>query len=164
MRALLLALMLVTAPATARYRLGFYAHEHGGDFPHALITVKGAPDAGGTAVDTNFGFTAKTISPAILTGSVAGRVEAEKPSYLAHSQLQFSLSITDAQYAALQAVVARWSTPPGSTYSLNKHNCVSFVAEALQALGINAPLERALIKHPKAYFESVMKANPALKP
>ncbi len=157
-------LMLCTSPSRAEYVVSFYSHEYSADFPHSFVTIKGAPDGGGPLVDADYGFTAKAVTPAIMMGSVPGEVENPKPNYVAHSQKQFSLTIHDAQYAALMTIVNRWRVKPGSDYNLNKHNCVSFVGEIAQTIGLKATLDRTLIKHPKAFLESVMRANPSLKP
>ena len=73
----LLALLLLgfQTPASAAVEIAFYSREMGGNnFPHAFVTLKGIVDATGEEVDTSLGFTAKTVTPAILFGSVAGEV------------------------------------------------------------------------------------------
>ena len=161
---LLATLAFSTAPAHADYIVSFFAHEHSGDFPHAFITISGAPKGSGAHVEESYGFTVKTLTPAILMGSAPGKVENESAHYIKTSQKQFSLNISDAQYAALKGVVARWQVQPDSVYNLNKHNCVSFVADIAKTLGLSADIPKGLIKHPKAYLETVMRANPSLKP
>ena len=92
----------------------FWSHELGNSFPHAFFTLRGVPDAGGAPVDVNYGFTAKSISPAILMGSVAGRLDIAKPGYMRGSDAQFSVVLTDAQYAEVLALVARWDEEPAT--------------------------------------------------
>ena len=115
----------VALPAHAAVRISFWSHEFGNSFPHAFVSVRGTPDAGGPPVDTTYGFTAKTISPAILFGAVPGRVEPLKLNYMQGSDAQFSVVLTDEQYAQVLALVAAWSEKTGdATYRLNDRNCV----------------------------------------
>ncbi|MBR7540486.1 hypothetical protein KC221_30330, partial [Mycobacterium tuberculosis] len=75
------------------------------------------PDAGGAPVDTNVGFTAKSVSPALLMGPVAGKLDIAKPGYVAGSDAQFSVIMSDAQYEAVLRLVDGWSEgKPDSVY------------------------------------------------
>jgi hypothetical protein len=153
---------LVSAPARADIAVTFYSHDLGSSFPHAFFTVKGTPDRGGAAVDTNFGFTAKSVSPAILMGSVVGEVESVKPSYIAKSDRRFSIRIDDARYDALMAVVAKWRAIPGKSYDLGTRNCVHFVGEAARAVGLTVAFDKKLMKKPKTFLLNVLRLNPGL--
>ncbi len=157
-------LAFIAAPVHAEYLITFFAHDYPLDFPHAFVVIKGTADGGGAPVDAAYGFTAKAVTPGVFFGSVPGEVETPTRGYIARSQKQFALPISDAQFATVMSIVARWRTRPGSNYNLNKHNCVSFVAEIGQSLGLNAKLDPSLAKHPKAYLESVIKANSSLRP
>ncbi len=159
--ALLLALGL-PLPAQAGVTITFWSHEFGNSFPHAFITLRGVPDAGGPAVDANYGFTAKAITPAILWGTVAGKVEPSKLSYIAGSDAQFAVELTDLQYAAVLRLVAAWDEKTGDgRYNLNKRNCVHFVKEAARIAGL-ADLDRPkLMKKPRSYLLSIGAANKA---
>ncbi len=46
------------------------------------------------------------------------------------SDVQFSLVLTDAQYAAVLALVREWARRGDTRYNLNRRNCVHFVQEA----------------------------------
>lgn len=155
-------LWLVPAQARADILVTFYSHDFGSSFPHAFFTVKGTPDRGGESVDTNYGFTAKSVTPAILMGSVAGEVESVKPSYIASSDVRFSLRIDDARYDALMAVVAKWRAIPGKSYNLDKRNCVHFIGEAAQAVGLKVVFDRKLMKKPKSFLLNVQQLNPGM--
>ena len=74
--ALLLVLLLAFLPAHAHAQVvaTFYSHDFGDHFPHAFIKLKGKVESSGEVVDTNYGFTAVTVSPAILMGSVKGMI------------------------------------------------------------------------------------------
>jgi hypothetical protein len=47
-----------------------------------LPALKGTPYAGGDPVDANYDFTAKVATPAILLGTVGGKIEDSKPGYM----------------------------------------------------------------------------------
>lgn len=159
---MILALFLLPTPAAAQVVLSFYSHELGSSFPHAFVVLKGKTEEG-RVVDTNFGFTAKTLTPAILMGSVRGVVETSKPSYIASSDRQFSVQIDDRKYQDVLAVVERWRTRPGKSYNLNKSNCIHFVGEIAQAVGLKVVFEKALIKKPRSFLLSLVSLNPGLK-
>ena len=122
---MILALFLLPTPAAAQVVLSFYSHELGSSFPHAFVVLKGKTEEG-RDVDTNFGFTAKTLTPAILMGSVRGVVETSKPSYVASSDRQFSVQLDDRKYKDVLAVVERWRTRPGkqSGHFFGRHICM----------------------------------------
>jgi len=155
---MILALFLLPTPAAAQVVLSFYSHELGSSFPHAFVVLKGKTEEG-RDVDTNFGFTAKTLTPAILMGSVRGVVETSKPSYVASSDRQFSVQLDDRQFKDVLAVVERWRTRPGKSYNLNKSNCIHFVGEVAQAVGLKVVFEKALIKKPRSFLLSLVTLN-----
>jgi hypothetical protein len=159
---MILALFLLPTPAAAQVVLSFYSHELGSSFPHAFVVLKGKTEEG-RDVDTNFGFTAKTLTPAILMGSVRGVVETSKPSYVASSDRQFSVQLDDRQFKDVLAVVERWRTRPGKSYNLNKSNCIHFVGEVAQAVGLKVVFEKALIKKPRSFLLSLATLNPWVK-
>lgn len=161
----LLALLLTFAPAHARAEIiaTFYSHDFGDHFPHTFFTLKGTVDATGEVVDTNYGFTAKSVSPAILFGSVNGMIETKDAKYVADSNAHFTLKLDDAQYNALIAHVEKWRTLPGKSYNLNKQNCVHFVMEAAVLLGLNVNRKSKFFKKPKSFVLEMMTLNPDLK-
>ncbi len=160
-----LALFAAALPGLARAEIvvAFYSHELGSTFPHAFVTVKGTSETG-AAVDTNYGFTAKSVSPAILMGSVAGEIELLTPKYVASSDKQFAVRISDAQHAALLVVVEKWRNRPGKSYNLDKANCIHFVGEIAMALGLKVVFEKKLIKKPRGFLRSLIALNPWVKP
>ena len=161
----LLALILwlcLALPAHAAVTITFWSHELGNSFPHAFITLRGRPDAGGPAVDANYGFTAKSVTPALLFGSVPGEVEPAKPNYIAGSDAQFSVVLTDAQYAEILKLIAAWDEKTGDGhYNLNNRNCVHFVKEAARIAGLTDLDRPGLMKRPRSYLQSVEAANEA---
>lgn len=72
-------------PASVRAEVvaTFYSHDFGAYFPHAFVRLQGKVDSTGEAVDTNYGFTAVNVSPAILMGPVKGIVETRPAHYVA---------------------------------------------------------------------------------
>ena len=154
---------LMPGGAAARVVVGFYSHDFGSSFPHAFVTVKGTLDRGGPAIDTNYGFTAKSVTPAILMGPVAGVLESVEAKYVEKSDRQFQVTLSDDQYDALITLVAKWRALPGKSYSLNKRNCVHFVMEAAVLLGLSVNRKSKLFKKPKSFVLEMMTLNPDLK-
>lgn len=161
--AFLLLLWGLASSAAAAVTVRFYSRELGGNnFPHAFIVVEGTLDATGERVHGSYGFTAKAITPAILLGSVAGEVIEQSPGYIANSERQFALRVSDAQYRAVMAVVQRWRELPQPSYNLNRRNCIHFVAAIAEALGLTVDYPRALMKRPRSYLQRLRSLNPRL--
>ena len=154
-------LALVPLPALAAVTMAFWSRDFDGNyFPHAYFTLRGVPDAGGPAIDANYGFTARSVSPALLFGNVGGKVEAAKRPYMEGSHVRFAVVLTDAQYAQVLALVRGWDQKTGnSTYNLGKRNCVHFVREAALIAGLSADFPK-LMKKPGSFLTAVATANP----
>ncbi len=147
-------------PAQAAVTITFWSHELGNSFPHAFFTLRGIPDAGGPPVDANAGFTAKSVSPALLMGPVAGKLDIARPGYIASSDAQFSVVMSDTQYNAVLRLVDAWSEgKPDSVYRLSDHNCVTFVKEAARIVGLTGLDQPKLMKKPRSYLKAVSAAN-----
>ena len=152
----------LTTPARAEVIVSFYSHDFGDRFPHAFIVMKGKLDATGELVDSSYGFTATSVSPAILFGSVKGKVEASEPDYIAKSDRQFDVTVDDATYARVMAKVAEWRDREQPSYSLNKRNCVHFVMELAEVVGLKVDRKSKLFKKPKSFLIEVRGLNPEL--
>ncbi|MFL0416331.1 hypothetical protein ACH0CP_03960 [Sphingomonas sp. 179-I 2A4 NHS] len=160
--ALALLLSLAALPAHAQVVITFWSHEFGNHFPHAFFTLRGTPEAGGEPVDLNYGFTAKAVTPAILFGPVPGGIDVAKRSYMEASDAQFSLVLTDAQYAAILRLVDEWDDKKGDgTYRMNTRNCVHFTQEAARRAGLVTLDFPHLMKRPHSFLKAVAKANAA---
>jgi hypothetical protein len=160
--ATLLLFLAATLPAQAAVTITFWSHELGNSFPHAFITLRGVPDAGGAPVDVNYGFTARSVTPAILLGPVAGTLDVATPKYVAGSTAQFALQLTDARYADILALIALWGGPgEAGRYRLNGHNCVDFVKEAARRAGLTDVERPRLMKRPRSYLKAIALANAA---
>ena len=160
------ALLLGLFPATARadIEVGFWTRELGLELPHAFFTIKGIVD--GKPVEETYGFTAKTITPALLWGPVPGRIDIATKGYMADSHKLYTVTVPDAAYARLRALVDRYSAKPGSIYRMNERNCVHFTAEAAAAVGLRLPDGKGMMKRPTSYMLAVAAANkdfPTLK-
>ncbi|HEX4873749.1 MAG: hypothetical protein ACK4SJ_02305 [Sphingorhabdus sp.] len=159
----LLFVSMVPGQSRAEVVATFYSHDFGDHFPHAFIKLKGKVDATGEVVDTNYGFTAVSVSPAILMGSVKGMIETKDAKYVSKSNPHFSLRLNDAEYRKLIAHVESWRNIPGKSYSLNKRNCVHFVMEAAALLGLSVNRKSKFFKKPKSFVLEMMQLNPSLK-
>ena len=160
--ALLWALVLAfaAAPASAAVDITFYSKELGSSFPHAFVTMKGKLDRDGRAIAEDYGFSAKTISPAILMGKVKGEVTSDhNEDYVKGSEKHFTVTLSDTEYDAVMAAVERWRTAKQPSYDLGKANCVHFVGELAAALGMQAAPAKGLMKKPGGFLDSVTVAN-----
>lgn len=152
--------LFAALPASAQVTVTFWSQEFGQNFPHAFFQVRGVPEAGGEPVDAYFGFTAKAITPAILWGTVAGRIDRPTPGYVQKSNAHFSLTVSDAQYNALLALVREWDDKLGDgDYNLNRRNCVHFIAEAMRRAGLEVVEEKKLMKKPRSFTQSIAAMN-----
>lgn len=162
---LLLLVVAAPAPAFAAVEIAFYSRELGANnFPHAFVVLKGSLDSTGEQVDTSLGFTAHSVTPAILLGSVRGEVVVEGERQIARSDRQFALTITDEQYRAAMAVVERWRNLPQPSYNLNRRNCVYFVSEIAVAIGLRVEITQRLSKRPRTFLQGLRALNPQLAP
>ena len=148
--------------ANAEVVATFYSHDFGDHFPHGFVTLKGTVDATGEVVDTNYGFTAVSVSPAILMGSVKGMIETKDAKYIASSKPHFTVKLSDAEHARFMAFVDQWRSLPGKSYNLGTRNCVHFVLEAAALLGLNVNRKSRFFKKPKSFILEVMNLNPGL--
>lgn len=150
--ALVLAGALAATPAIAAVEIAFHSRELGGSFPHAFIRLTGALDASGEPVDIAYGFTARAVSPAILFGPVSGEIFVESEARVRSSDRQFHLTLTDEQYRIVMTVVDEWRNRPQPSYSLNRANCIHFVAAVAAALGLNVELVPRLMRRPRSFL------------
>jgi len=162
---LALLYLCVHGPASAAVEIAFYSRELGGNnFPHAFVALRGRLDSTGEAVDASYGFTAHTVTPAILFGSVRGEVQVEGERQIARSDRQFALTLSDERYRAVMAVVESWRSRPQPSYNLNRANCVHFVAELARAAGLRVENAAQLMKRPRSFLQHVRGLNPQLAP
>jgi len=158
----MLALSLAAAPASAAVEISFHSKDFGTTFPHAFVVLRGTVDATGEAVDANYGFTVRhLIGPSVLFGRVQGTIETVGDDFVEHSHRHFALILTDAQYSEVLALVERWRALPQPSYSLDRRNCVTFVAEVATVLGLQAETQ-GLMRRPRAFLDRVRQRNAGL--
>lgn len=159
-----LALVLALAAAGAAHAgitISFYSHGWGMGqgliyFPHAFVLIERTGDDGKPS-DETYGYTAVAQDPSVLMRPTPGEVIPEDPVYLKKSTLHFTLQITEAQYEALKAKVAAWAAPASPLYNLNGHNCITFVAELADVLGLRTPPPTG--RDPGRFLEAVRQLN-----
>jgi hypothetical protein len=155
-----LLLALLPTPSWAAVRITFYSKELGASFPHAFVIMEGTLDRDGRRIGEDYGFTAKTISPAILWGKVKGEVITDHTeSYIAGSDRHFTLTLSDAEYDRVMATVARWRAHKQPSYDLDRQNCVHFVADIAAGIGLQPQPRKGLMKKPRSFLESLIEAN-----
>jgi hypothetical protein len=155
-----LLLLLGTVPAAAAVRITFYSKELGASFPHAFITLAGTLDRSGERIDKDYGFSAKTISPAILWGAVGGEViDNHGANYIAASDRHFSLMLSDADYDKVMGTIARWRALAQPSYDLGTRNCIHFVADVAASLGMQAAVPKKLVKKPRSFLDTLTEEN-----
>lgn len=150
------------AQALAAVEIAFYSREFGSTFPHAFVALSGTVDETGEVVDASYGFTARSVTPALLFGSVSGEIVVEGPEQIARSDRQFAVTLTDDQYRAVMRVVETWRNREQPSYNLNRRNCVHFVGEVAEAAGLRVEYVRRLMKRPRSFLEHVLSLNPRL--
>jgi hypothetical protein len=161
----LFAALLLPLPAAAQVMLSFQSFNgsmFGGRFPHTFVVLEGTLDATGAKVFENYGYSAKTVSPAVLSGPVEAIVMSEKAKYVTSTNRHFTVPISDATYWAIRAEVAKWRDAPGKTYRLDENNCIHFVGRIAELAGIRVDYPKKLIRRPKAWLNHIAAINPQL--
>ena len=99
----LLALFAWAQPALANVTVSFHSFNGSmffGRYPHTFVVFDGVLD-GGQKVHENFGFTAKSVTPAILSGPVEGEIWIEQEKWIARTNTHFAVTVDDATYDRL---------------------------------------------------------------
>ena len=162
---LLLAALLLPFPAAAQVLLSFQSFNgsmFGGRYPHTFIVLHGTLDGSGARVEENYGYSAKSASPAVLTGPVEAIVMVEKLKYVTTTNRHFTVPISDATYWRIKQEVAAWRDAPGKTYRLDSHNCIHFVGRMAELAGLKVDYPKDLMRKPKAWLNHVTALNPQL--
>jgi hypothetical protein len=162
---LLLTALLLPLPAAAQVLLSFQSFNgsmFGGRFPHTFVVLRGTLDATGEKVEENYGYSAKSASPAVLAGPVEAIVMVEKAKYVTTTNRHFTVPISDATYWRIKEEVAAWRVAPGKTYRLDTHNCIHFVGRMAELAGLKVDYPKNLMRKPKAWLNHVTGLNPQL--
>jgi hypothetical protein len=163
---LFLAILFVFAqPASAKVEVSFHSFNGSlffGRYPHTFVVFKGKLDDTGQTVDENFGFTAKHVGPAILTGPVEGEIYVERPKWIAKTNDHFTVTVDDATYRKMRAEVDFWGNHPGKFYDLDHNNCISFVGKIAEMAGLKVDFPHDLMRKPRAWLNHLAELNPQL--
>lgn len=130
-----------------------------GRYPHAFVVLEGKDDSG-NPVSENYGFTAKRVTPAILSGPVEHLITTEKAKYIASTNRHFTIELTDAQHRRIQQEVAAWRSQPGKYYDLDSRNCIHFVGRIAELAGLKVSYPRSMLRKPRAWLDHIAAMNP----
>ncbi len=162
---LTLLALLWSPAALAEVLLSFHSFNGsmlGGRYPHTFIVLEGTLEATGDAVNENYGFTAKRVTPAILSGPVVHDVTVEKSKYIASTNRHFTIPLSDAQYWRIRQEVDAWRDAPGKYYDLDTRNCIHFVGRMAGLVGLQVDYPQKMLRRPKAWLNHVSALNPQL--
>ena len=154
-------LLLFAQPASAAVEMTFYSREFGSQFPHGFVTLVGTPDRGGERIEANYGFTATHVTPALLFGSVRGKIDSAGDGYIRNSDAHFAVTLTDSEFDSVTATVERYRAQRQPSYNLNRRNCVHFLADIAAAIGMTVETPRRLMRRPGAFTETLIRRNRA---
>lgn len=163
----LVLLAALLAPSTAAAEVEVHFHSFNGSvllgrYPHTFVVFEGALEDG-TPVNENYGFTARKISPAILTGPVEHMVYVEKPKYIRSTNRHFTITVDDQTYRRMRTEVDAWRNAPGKFYDLDTRNCIHFVGEIAKLGGLKVEYPDNMLRKPKAWLNHVTRLNPKLR-
>ena len=133
-----------------------------GRYPHTFIVLEGTLEGNGQAINENYGFSAKRASPAVLRGPVEHTILIEKAKWLTKTNRHFSVTITDAKYHEIKALMVRWRDAPGKYYDLDTRNCIHFVGEIGKLVGLNVTYPENMLRRPKKWLNHITTLNPQL--
>jgi hypothetical protein len=160
-----LALVAFAQPAAAKVEVEFRSFNGSmffGRYPHTFVIFKGTLDGTGQAINENFGFTAKHVTPAILTGPVEGEIWIEEAKWIAKTNRHFAVTVDDATYHKMRAEVEFWDKHPGKVYNLDSNNCIHFVGKMAQMVGLKVDYPKDLLRKPRAWLNHIAALNPQL--
>ena len=164
--ALICASLAVSAhPAEAKVRVSFHSFNGSvlfGRYPHTFVVFEGTLDETGQKVDENFGFTAKSVGPAILNGPVEHLIWVEEAKWIGKTNRHFTLTVDDATYRKMRAEVEAWRNAPGKYYDLDTRNCIHFVGRMAELVGLKVAYPKNMLRRPKAWLNHVTGLNPQL--
>ena len=161
----LVALFAFAQPAEAKVRVSFQSFNGSvlfGRYPHTFVVFDGTLDDTGEKVYENFGFSAKTVSPAVLTGPVKQEIYVEKEKWITKTNRHFTITVDDATYRKMRAEVEAWRSHPAKLYDLDKNNCIHFVGKMAQLAGLKVDYPKELLRKPRAWLNHISALNPQL--
>lgn len=133
-----------------------------GRYPHTFVVLEGTLDATGQRVDENFGWSAKSVTPAVLSRPVKHMILVEEPRMIRKTNRHFSVTLSDDQYRRIKAMVTEWRDQPGNYYSLASRNCIHFVGEIARIAGLKIAYPDDMLRKPKQWLNHLATLNPKL--
>lgn len=162
--ALILALAW-SGPAFAEVQIHFHSFNGSvlwGRYPHTFVVLEGTLDETGRVINENYGFSARRVTPAILSGPVEHMVLAESEKNVASTNRHFSITLSDAEYIKVIKLVQSWQQAPGKFYDLEKRNCIHFVGEIARLVGLKVDYPDDMLRRPKRWLNHISAMNPQL--
>jgi len=164
---LMIACLCALTPGMAQARVMVLFHSFNGSlffgrYPHAFIELSGTLDADGRVIHENYGYTGNGTAMQALAGPMPGTIASEKEDYVKSTNVHFAVPISDQQYFAIRQEIERWRSGPESTYNLETHNCVNFVARIAELVGLKSEVPKTFEKRPKAWLNYLIGLNPQL--
>jgi len=160
----LVLLMASAGAARCETTVAFYSHGWGvaGSgmlyFPHAFVVIRRSSATADPPQEEAFGYTAADPNDiTVFAHSARGMVNQPDPTYRKRATLHFTVTASEDQYAALKKVVDAWGGQGAPLYDLKTHNCVGFVAELANALGLQIPA--TIGEDPAKFLEGVRRLN-----
>lgn len=164
-RLIVILALLWSGPALAEVQIHFHSFNGSvlwGRYPHAFIVLEGTLEESGKAVNENYGFSARRVTPAILSGPVEHMVLAESEKNIRKTNRHFTMTLSDREYEKVVALVASWQNAPGKFYDLENRNCIHFVGEIARLLGLKVDYPGDMLRRPKAWLNHITALNPRL--
>jgi len=161
----LLILLLIGSPAQARVDVHFHSFNGSifvGRYPHTFVVFDGRLDDTGERIFENYGFSARSASPAVLRGPVPHIVMTEEEKYIGTTNRHFTISVSDETYRRMKAEVIAWRDAPGRYYELDTRNCIHFVGRIAELGGLRVDYPKELVRKPRAWLNHVATLNPRL--
>lgn len=165
MKLLAVVALLWSGPALAEVQIHFHSFNGSvlfGRYPHTFIVLEGTLEETGEEVNENYGFSARRVTPAILSGPVEHMILEETERSVRRTNRHFSITISDEQYREIIAEVERWEDAPGRYYDLETRNCIHFVGKMAEMLGLTIEYPDNMLRRPKKWLNYITELNPDL--
>ena len=162
---LALAALLCASSAGAQVHVTFHSFNGSiffGRYPHTFVSLDGTLDKSGQVIHENYGWSAKHVSPAVLTGPVFGEILHEKDKWLEKTNSHFTVDVDDATYWRIREEVDSWANHPGKFYDLAHRNCIHFVGRIAEMVGLKVNYPHDLLRKPRAWLNEISQINPRL--
>lgn len=155
-----------SGPALADVQIHFHSFNgsvlFGSRYPHTFIVLDGTLEETGEEVSENYGFSARRVTPSILSGPVEHMVLEETERDIRRTNRHFTMTISDDQYREIVEEVGRWRDAPGRYYDLETRNCIHFVGRMAEILGLTVEYPDNMLRRPKKWLNFITTLNPQL--